>query len=338
MDIRKFISLSALLLMLLSSLSSAAIRVKYLHHDNLGSPVAATDEGGNVIWRETYAPYGEKVVKSGAAADERVGYTGKLHDNDTGLTYLNARYYDPVVGRFMAVDPVDVMQGGVSHFNRYTYTYNNPYKYIDPSGLFGIDFNTGEKIDGSFSRKEYNEYKREFDNPTQVMNEYAFRYGWKYFPGEFEFVWEYHRYELISASSHPNSRVASASIAGLAGVVAIETALGAYSKVGGHHIHAKSGFVGHVSYNPAKGFSISQEAMKKLGLEHTVMNTYQRAAFGELLKSGRPNTLREHTRIAVEALRHAGASRELARSLVARSLLNLRAQGVRAPSRIPWQR
>ncbi|MBU6952737.1 RHS repeat-associated core domain-containing protein [Hahella sp. HN01] len=134
MDFRKFISLSALLLMLLSSFASAAIRVKYLHHDNLGSPVAATDEGGNVIWRETYAPFGEKVVKSGAAAGERVGYTGKLHDNNTGLAYLNARYYDPVVGRFLAVDSVGYNAGGLKHFNRYGYSFNNPYKYTDPTG------------------------------------------------------------------------------------------------------------------------------------------------------------------------------------------------------------
>ena len=52
---------------------------------------------------------------------------------------MQARYYDPVVGRFYSNDPVDVsghMSRGenVHGFNRYAYTYNNPYKYTDPSG------------------------------------------------------------------------------------------------------------------------------------------------------------------------------------------------------------
>ncbi len=48
---------------------------------------------------------------------------------------MNARYYDPVVGRFMAIDPVGPLSGGVQHLNRYSYGYNNPFKYTDPTGL-----------------------------------------------------------------------------------------------------------------------------------------------------------------------------------------------------------
>lgn len=131
----------SLLIVLISALgitAQAATRITYLHHDNLGSPVAATDESGAVLWRETYAPFGDKSVKSESATNERIGYTGKLHDNDTGLTYLNARYYDPVLGRFMAVDTVGALTGGAGHFNRYSYAYNNPYKYTDPTGFLGM--------------------------------------------------------------------------------------------------------------------------------------------------------------------------------------------------------
>jgi hypothetical protein len=55
-----------------------------------------------------------------------------------------------------------------------------------------------------------------------------------------------------------------------------------------------------------------------------------------LAESGRPNILQEHSRIAVEALIAGGASREQARKLVAESLWNLRKQGVRQPTNIPW--
>ena len=52
---------------------------------------------------------------------------------------MQARYYDPVVGRFYSNDPVDVLshlkrEGGIHGFNRFAYANNNPYKYVDPDG------------------------------------------------------------------------------------------------------------------------------------------------------------------------------------------------------------
>lgn len=70
------------------------------------------------------------------ASENEIWYTAKPHDEDIGLTYMNARYYDPVVGRFMGVDPVDYLKGGPDYFNRYSYVINNPYKYNDPTGKF----------------------------------------------------------------------------------------------------------------------------------------------------------------------------------------------------------
>jgi len=46
--------------------------------------------------------------------------------------YMQARYYDPVIGRFMSNDPIGFRD--VHSFNRYTYANNNPYKYVDPDG------------------------------------------------------------------------------------------------------------------------------------------------------------------------------------------------------------
>jgi hypothetical protein len=76
--------------------------------------------------------------------------------------------------------------------------------------------------------------------------------------------------------------------------------------------------------------------MKEYGLNHQQMTKKQRELFKELNESGRPNTLQELTRIAVEALIAGGATRQVARDLVAVSLKNLRQQGVREPSNIPW--
>ncbi|MCG8487366.1 MAG: hypothetical protein MI756_07850 [Chromatiales bacterium] len=113
---------------------SASAEVTYFHHDAQGSTIAATSETGAVLWRESYEPYGERLDKAVSTNDHATYYTGKPHDDRTGLTYFGARHYDPVVGRFMGIDPVGVDPGDVHSFNRYAYANNNPYKYVDPDG------------------------------------------------------------------------------------------------------------------------------------------------------------------------------------------------------------
>jgi uncharacterized protein RhaS with RHS repeats len=51
---------------------------------------------------------------------------------------MGARYYDPVIGRFMGVDPVGFQEGNVHSFNRYAYANNNPYKFVDRDGRHPI--------------------------------------------------------------------------------------------------------------------------------------------------------------------------------------------------------
>jgi hypothetical protein len=113
--------------------------------------------------------------------------------------------------------------------------------------------------------------------------------------------------------------------------------MGEYKTIRGHHVHAKKAFEGHVNYDPKKGFSISNELMKNLGIDHTKVTQSQRKLFTDLATSGRLNTLQEHTRIAVEALMQGGCqSEEVARSIVARSLWELKKANVRTPTNIPW--
>ena len=127
-------------LLLLTCVSvGAAERITYYHTDALGSPTAATDQQGNVVWRETYEPYGERIKKEPAASTNARWHTGHVLDAAPGLQYAGARYYDPVIGRFMGVDPKGFSQGNPHSFNRYNYGGNNPYKYIDPDGAWSTD-------------------------------------------------------------------------------------------------------------------------------------------------------------------------------------------------------
>ncbi|WP_251962127.1 RHS repeat-associated core domain-containing protein [Pseudomonas sp. Marseille-Q5299] len=118
--------------------NTMAAVVTYYHNDISGSPIAATDAAGNLKWKESYKPYGDKLTRSSVSTDNDIGFHGKVHDDSTGLSYMGARYYDPVLGRFMGVDPVDFQIDNLHSFNRYAYTNNNPNKYIDPDGEFAI--------------------------------------------------------------------------------------------------------------------------------------------------------------------------------------------------------
>ncbi|MDR0209860.1 MAG: RHS domain-containing protein [Pseudomonas putida] len=134
--IGKWVSVMLLSLMLHNVVF--ADTVSYFHNDISGSPMAATNSAGNLLWKENYKPYGDKLTRSPGSSDNKIGFHGKPHDDGTGLSYMRARYYDPVLGRFMGVDPVDFQASNVHSFNRYTYANNNPYKYIDPDGRYAF--------------------------------------------------------------------------------------------------------------------------------------------------------------------------------------------------------
>jgi RHS repeat-associated protein len=123
-------------------------KITFYHTDQVGTPLAITDQNGVKVWEAEYMPFGEEYTVSGII-DNNKRFVGKEKDVETGLSYLGARYMDVEIGRFLAPDPVRAVNAGTGgintallgnpqRLNPYTYSLNNPYKYVDPDGRDAI--------------------------------------------------------------------------------------------------------------------------------------------------------------------------------------------------------
>ena len=110
--------------------AQAAKEVTYYLTNPQGTPLATTDASGNITARFDQTGYGRDALDISSA----IGFTGHVPDPETSLIYMQQRYYDRQIGRFLSVDPVIPSGSDGSNFNRYTYTNNNPYRYTDPDG------------------------------------------------------------------------------------------------------------------------------------------------------------------------------------------------------------
>ncbi|MBU7022497.1 MAG: PD40 domain-containing protein, partial [Theionarchaea archaeon] len=107
---------------------------EYYHTDHLGSTRLVTSESGVTTEEIMYKPFGGQLNET----EERYTYNGKELD-ETGLYYYGARYYDPVIGRFISRDPLTGKTESPQTLNRYAYCRNNPLTYTDPAGTNSSD-------------------------------------------------------------------------------------------------------------------------------------------------------------------------------------------------------
>jgi RHS repeat-associated protein len=143
-------------------------QVQFLHRDHLSSVRAVTGPTGQLVEQTGYRPYG-KPDNSGFQTGK--SYIGERHDPETGLIYLNARYMNPLLGRFISPDDWDPTLEGVGT-NRYAYAYNDPINKSDPNGHNFFDaIGDQETRDSDFQERA--------DGAEQSLedNEAAFRDG-----------------------------------------------------------------------------------------------------------------------------------------------------------------
>ncbi len=110
----------------------------YLLQDGLGSTTGLTNSSGSVTDTYTYDAFGATKTHTGTSPNVWK-FTGEQNDVTVNQSpyYLRARYYDPVIGRFLTRDPWPANSVNVQSLDRYPYVYNDPAALIDPYGLCG---------------------------------------------------------------------------------------------------------------------------------------------------------------------------------------------------------
>ncbi|MGW3647008.1 polymorphic toxin-type HINT domain-containing protein [Streptomyces sp. NPDC000878] len=105
------------------------------HHGTSTLALASTDQA---VTKRYFTPFGEKREGGTGNWSDDKSFLGMTVDDETGLTHVGAREYDPSTGRFISVDPVLVLDQHQS-LNGYSYAGNNPTSYSDPTGLCFAD-------------------------------------------------------------------------------------------------------------------------------------------------------------------------------------------------------
>lgn len=127
------------------SIVGTAVTSHYLFHDQLGSVVRTTTATGTIVDNLDYRHFGYRrsftnpagVTETGSSITSR-GFTGHEHVDGTniGVIHMNGRIYDPQLHRFLQADPMIQAPGNLQSWNAYTYVFNNPLAYTDPTGMF----------------------------------------------------------------------------------------------------------------------------------------------------------------------------------------------------------
>ncbi|KPF68952.1 hypothetical protein IP84_07045 [beta proteobacterium AAP99] len=179
---------STALLTTRSTAPTTPIKLEYWHKDHLGSTAAVSvatganwDQLAAQIVRYSYDPWGKRRFPNGNADTANTlvgdyqhgnpdtgfgtdrGFTGHEHLDDVGIIHMNARLYDPLLGRMMQADPVVGDLFDIQTYNAYSYVYNQPLNLVDADGRCAI---CGAVVAGLFVARA-----------TGVIDQQTFRQG-----------------------------------------------------------------------------------------------------------------------------------------------------------------
>ncbi len=131
--------------------ADAAGKESYFLYNGHGDVVQTVDAAGTVENQYDYDIWGNPTLTVETISNA-IRYTGEFYDEETGLYYLRARYYDPYLGRFTTEDSYWGEDDNPLSLNLYTYCENDPVQYTDPTGHttdWEIDWFMGRQGDPS---------------------------------------------------------------------------------------------------------------------------------------------------------------------------------------------
>ena len=123
----------------------------YYHPDHLGSSSYITNLDGEVAQHIEYVPFGEVFIEErNNTWNTPYLFNAKEFDEETGMYYYGARYYEPRLSLWMSCDP---LQEKNPNMCSYVYCINNPTRYIDPTGMIWEDPKKSESLKRSINNR-----------------------------------------------------------------------------------------------------------------------------------------------------------------------------------------
>ena len=119
--------------------SSGTVTVGYYFLNGQGDVVQIENASGTVLATYSYDPWGKPISSTGTFASiNPLRYRGYYYDTETGFYYLQSRYYDPAISRFINADSY-AATGGLLGYNMFAYCENDPVNALDSSGSYPIE-------------------------------------------------------------------------------------------------------------------------------------------------------------------------------------------------------
>ncbi|MEN8905040.1 MAG: DUF6531 domain-containing protein, partial [Clostridiales bacterium] len=103
--------------------------------DSIGNPRLKIDPNGDIVNKYKFSSFGE------GNSDKNIGFTGFQQDDNSNLLFAQARYYMPEIGRFISEDSYKGNAVNPSTLNKYMYCFNNPMRFVDPTGFLAGEIN-----------------------------------------------------------------------------------------------------------------------------------------------------------------------------------------------------
>ena len=146
----------------------------YYLRNGQGDIVKLIDNSGNTVVEYKYDTWGKQLSCTGTLAttlgqNQPFRYRGYVYDTETGWYYLQSRYYNPTVGRFISADVLMSTGQGVAGYNMYAYCLNNPVNMVDDGGCLAgsvmyMETDGGAEIDYVSLLRRLVEMFSELDN------------------------------------------------------------------------------------------------------------------------------------------------------------------------------